>query len=177
MRRAALVALLLLPAAAQAAEVDLAEACAGPQRPPKRAPRFEDFAVPVVRIARPAAPRLDTADKRAFRTQLRRAAHSGPAFAGRYRVGLWGCGAGCSTLAIVDAKTGAVSFDEEVRNITDHAYNPFDRVTFRPDSRLIMISGMPMEDERRNGGAFYEWTGERLRIVKRYSYEQVCRRN
>lgn len=178
--RAGVAALSLLLAAAgagQAAEVDLDQACAGPQSLPKRAPKFEDYAVPAVKVARPAAPILNTADKRAFRSQLRRAAQQGAPFAGRYRVGLWGCGAGCTTLAIIDAKTGAVTFDDEIRNISDSAYNPFDRVTFRPDSRLLMISGMPMEDERRNGLTFYEWTGERLIFLKRYRYDQVCRGN
>ncbi len=70
--------------------------------------RFEDFAVPAVRIAHPAEPKLPTRDDRMFRTMIRRGAADGPNFAGPYTIAAWGCGASCLSTAIVDARSGHV---------------------------------------------------------------------
>jgi hypothetical protein len=43
-----------------------------------------------------------------FRTELRRHAPHGPDFAGHYTLALWGCGAGCATGAVIDARSGQV---------------------------------------------------------------------
>jgi hypothetical protein len=163
------------PSGAKARPVNLDQLCQGPQLPPKKAPRFEDYPAKVVRIARPAAPQLRTTEARMNRTQLRFGARAGDRFAGHYRLARLGCGAGCTDLAVIDSRTGQVWFDDELRSVVDHAYNPFDRVTVRPDSRLMMVSGAPNEDDRRNGVAFYEWTGARFQLLKRYRYDQVCR--
>ena len=87
----------------------------------------------------------------------------------------WGCGADCTQFAIVDGRNGEVLFDDEVRKVADAPWNPFDRLTVRPDSRLVMLSGAPNQDDRRNGVAFYAWTGDRLILLKRFHYDEVCR--
>jgi hypothetical protein len=75
-----------------------------------RPPRFQDYPVADIFRGRPRAPMLSTRKARDFRTQLRRQAPSGPNFAGRFTVAMWGCGAGCADLAIIDARTGEVRF-------------------------------------------------------------------
>jgi hypothetical protein len=45
-----------------------------------------------------------------FRTVLRRQAASGPNFAGHFTLARWGCGAGCVTVAVIDAVSGVVAF-------------------------------------------------------------------
>ena len=52
-------------------------------------PSFEDFRVTQVFRGRPVPPVLDTPKARAFRTELRRQAASGPNFAGHFTVALW----------------------------------------------------------------------------------------
>jgi hypothetical protein len=151
--------------------------CAGPQLPPKKAPQFEDYLVAAPRAGKPPPLKLKSPEARRYATQLKRAYQSGPVFAGTYRLAAWNCGAGCTQFAMIDARSGEVRFDEEVRTVADAAWNPFERLNFRPDSRLLMISGAPNEDERRNGVAFYDWDGERLILLKRYRYDQVCRAN
>jgi len=56
----------------------------------------------------PAAPLLDTKNKRRFRTVLRNGAQEPANFNGHYRIIYWGCGANCISWAIVDQKSGAV---------------------------------------------------------------------
>lgn len=178
MRRLALVvAIAACAGGVQARELDPKQLCAGPQLPPKKAPQFEDYAVPVVPANKPAPLKLKSPEARRYGTQLKRAYQSGPTFAGTFKLATWGCGAGCTQFAMIDARSGEVRFDDEVRTVTDAAWNPFERLNFRPDSRLLMISGAPNEDERRLGVAFYDWDGARLILIKRFRYDQVCRAN
>jgi hypothetical protein len=73
-------------------------------------PRFADYPATDTFHGTPKAPVLSTKMARAFRTELRRQAASGPNFAGHFTLARWGCGAGCVTVAVIDAITGAVQF-------------------------------------------------------------------
>jgi hypothetical protein len=46
---------------------------------------------------------------RAFRTRLREGAGGGPNFAGTFTVVIWGCGAPCQMVAVIDARSGRLS--------------------------------------------------------------------
>jgi hypothetical protein len=106
----------------------------------RRAPRFEDY--PVREIYRGGGARLRlTAGDRAFRTRLREAAKRRPNFAGRYVLTAWGCGAGCQTGAVIDARTGRVHWLPHEATLDYDAGLDFEPIRFRLDSRLILIFG------------------------------------
>ena len=47
--------------------------------------------------------------------------------------------------------------------------------TYRRDSRLLIVSGTPNEDEKREGIAYLLWTGRGFKTLKTYARAQVCR--
>ena len=134
-------------------------------------PRFEDYPVQVFK-GRMAALKLNGPKARSFRTRLREGAKEGVNFAGHYTVVQWGCGAGCLQVAFIDAKTGAVFFPRELNGfgVWFWGEKDYDAVQFKPDSRLLVVSGFPASegegDEPKSGLYYYEWTGTRLRLVK-----------
>lgn len=136
----------------------------------KPRPRFEDYPVKIIYHRRPSPPVLNK-EQRMFRTMIRMGAKGRVEFAGHYTVPRWGCGAGCSQLAIADSITGRVydvpfsvselSFKWEDQN-TDP---PPERMEFRANSRLMKFSGCLNE---RNCG-FYDFVmveGEGLRLLR-----------
>ena len=163
---------------------------------PTSAPKFETYAVPVTRAAH--APRLDLRGRRArlYRTQLRDAARlgaaSGPNFAGHYRLATWGCGTGCLNWGLVDLKTGRVTFDSKMFTLenaridfsheaqdNDYArqrrgFYEFGLLFYRPDSSLLVTLGQPNADERRDGIAYYHWTGKTFHKLAFTPAIQLC---
>jgi len=138
---------------------------------PAGAPRFEDYSVPVGKIARPAPVKLRTDFDRGFRTRLRLAGKGPPNFAGHYAVSLWGCGTGCATYAGVDLASGEVVIVGGSVGET-----PMDRVQSRPDSRLLIVTGKDSEDSPDiEAVRYFLWTGKALKLLKAYPYKDVCR--
>ena len=45
---------------------------------------------------------------------------------------------------------------------------------YRPDSRLIIIEGMPNEDENRNGLSYYLIEHGRFRLIRFYAFGDMC---
>ena len=134
-------------------------------------PRFEDYPVQVFK-GRMAALKLSGSEARNFRTRLREGAQQGVNFAGHYTIVQWGCGTACLQVAFIDAKTGAVFFPRELNGfgVWFWGEKDYDAVQFKPDSRLLVVSGFPASegegDEPKSGLYYYEWTGTRLRLVK-----------
>lgn len=132
----------------------------------QRVPRFEDYPVRRVYAGRRAPVLLD-ADSRMFRTRLREAARGRPNFAGHYTVALWGCGAGCVTGALVDAKTGRVYWLPRQAWLDYDAGLDFEPVRFRSDSRLLIMFGTRDEsDDAEFGTHYYEFDGSRFRHLR-----------
>ena len=67
---------------------------------------------------------------RMFRTQLRRAARNRPNFAGRIIIASWGCGTSCQVIALINARTGKVSFGPTASVGFEH----------RLSSRLLIVN-------------------------------------
>jgi len=112
---------------------------------------------------------------RTYRTRIREQLHEeGINFAGHYTIAVMGCGAGCSIMAIVDARNGKAYFPRELDGwsvepgVYEFAANE-DVRTFRTDSRLLKIIGAPRlsADERWGPGGvyFYEWRNNQLRQI------------
>jgi hypothetical protein len=106
-------------------------------------PRFKDYPVTNIYRGTPAAPVLSSRMARLFRTQLRNSVQYGPNFAGHYTVARWGCGAGCVTVAVMDAISGEVWFAPfaiedaqlEAGGYCNHTSD------FELDSELFMATG------------------------------------
>ena len=154
---------------------------------PPNAPRFESFQVVVKPIEAPAP--VDLASNRSareFRTVLKDGAAKGPNFAGHFTIVGWGCGTSCLQWAIVDATTGRVFFSKEAPvvsavhvDVEKHASQPglnadLIALRFRRDSSLVAVLGAPNEDEKREGIAYYRWTGKRLERLSFAPYAAIC---
>lgn len=141
-------------------------------------PRFGDWPVPRERPRTPVPPVLSGAEARRFRSVLREGAAAGPNFAGHFTVVAWGCGASCTSAAIVDARTGRVAFPRLLRAISavhvDGSDDGLNSLKFRLDSRLLVVLGAPDEDEDRDGATMLEWTGTALRTVQFIPRHEVC---
>ncbi len=147
------------------------------------APRFSDYPVAAHRPTRLAPPRLASAEARLFRTALRDAARQGPNFAGSYTVAVWGCGASCTSAAIVDARSGRVFFPDVMNDIAgthvsgrapDGAEPAYDSLRFRADSRLLAVLGAPGENAARDGVSFYVWTGATMTPLRFVARDALC---
>ena len=141
-------------------------------------PAFHDYPAVPARM-RPAKVQLTSPDARRMRTVLREGAAKGPNFAGHFSVVVWGCGSSCSDLAIVDARSGRVFFDESVDDISgvhvgDEPGASDWAARFRLDSRLLAIVGAPNENDARDGVTFYEWTGARLKLLRFVPRKEAC---
>ena len=141
--------------------------------PPVDAPQFSDY--PVSQHDRPHASgrirlRLDSAQTRRHTTVLHEAFTLPANFAGHLRVALWGCGTDCRNFAILDKNTGAAYTLPDVGSITGIMGNEDERVDFRLDSRMLVISGCfnddCFSDNAKAHKYYYLWTGKSLRLIR-----------
>ena len=110
---------------------------------------------------------------RTMRTRLSEALAGGVNFAGHYIVAGWGCGTGCISAAIIDARNGDVYWPLPLYALgvwydgQNYADEP---VSYRKNSHLLIITGSPgvkdNEKEKPNGKYYYEWRGNDLRLIK-----------
>jgi hypothetical protein len=146
------------------------------------APRFEDFPAPRQRITRDGGPILSTREARMYRSVIGAASAQGPNFAGAYTVAVWGCGGSCTDFAVVDNRTGRVTFTAGLRPIAgdhggdapDYGAGLYYNLRFRPDSRLLILVGAPREDESRDGVTFLEWRDGQFHELRFIPRAQVC---
>ena len=141
-----------------------------------RAPEFKQYPADVY-AGKPASLNLRSHGMaRMYRTSIREQLHEqGINFAGHYTIAVMGCGTGCSITAIVDARNGNAYFPRELNgwNVDPGVYDLADDEdvrTFRTDSRLLKIMGVPRlgAAERWGPGGiyYYEWKNNRLRQVR-----------
>jgi hypothetical protein len=140
---------------------------------PADAPKFSDYPA-AAWSGKPAAVKATTPQSKQYRTVLREAQKQGPDFAGRFRVAQWGCGAGCTDWAVIDAKTGQVVTPENFRLVETESVND-DPLIYHRDSRLLMVLGAPEEDMKREGAAYLLWTGTAFKVLKTYPTAKVCK--
>ncbi|HJT88516.1 MAG TPA: hypothetical protein VJ732_11685 [Bryobacteraceae bacterium] len=143
----------------------------------ERLPRFAEYRATEIFKGKPAAPVLRTHEDRLFRTRIREAAAKGPNFAGHLTIAEWGCGAGCVSIAVIDARTGAVSrapfhvlaasgaaplrYADGTAD-TDLSFEPLE---YMPDSRMLLARGCP--EEKDCASYYYEWAGTVFRLIQK----------
>jgi hypothetical protein len=105
-------------------------------------PRFSDFPADVY-TGRNAPVRLTTEMDRAYRTRLREGATQRVDFAGHYTIAVWGCGTDCLSGAAIDVQTGVpVWLPGTVCCIPPELSDRFEKIASRPNSRLLVVSGL-----------------------------------
>jgi hypothetical protein len=138
-------------------------------------PSFDEYPATGAKFSgKPARPILKAAEDRRYRTMIRESAAGGPNFAGHYTIAEWGCGAGCITVALVDANTGTVSpgpfrvLGWELRKYEGkYASNDdnYEQLAYRLNSRLVVARGCP--EETNCASYFWEWTGSRFKLIRK----------
>jgi hypothetical protein len=157
---------------------------------PRQPPRFEDYPVAKIFSGTPAAPVLDTAEARMFRTRIRDGVakfgkpplpleeEAGEPFAGHYIVVQWQFGGPGMMGVMSEAVSGKLHhlplFDglqsiDLVRGDPpcNYWWGP-GSIEFRKDSRLMIVEGSP---ERGTGKINYRhyflWENEKWRLLDR----------
>ena len=132
----------------------------------QKLPTFEQFAEAETFTAKPAPPLLKTPAQRSFHTAIREGAAKGPNFAGHYTIVTWGCGSGCVSAVVVDAKSGTVhSLPFSNLGMDASIEGDSEPLLFKFNSRLLIASGCP--GERDCATYYYEWAGERLKLIEK----------
>lgn len=123
----------------------------------------------------------DAEDNAAWLEAIRQTFKSGKGvFAGHYMfVERGGCGAGCHRAAIIDLQDGKVYEPDEIAMVlatlntlpgtmcSKLAIDCLDTFTFKPDSKLLIVSGQLGEDAKRRGFYFYKWDENHLILVSK----------
>jgi hypothetical protein len=140
---------------------------------PERPPRFEDFPAAAKFTGQPAPVNIGShKEARMFRTRLREGTAKGPSFAGRYTVVMWGCGAACQMVAVVDAGDGHVSFAP---------FTTTEGASYRLDSRLFIANppeklklipkkyllGQDISIE------YYVWENKKFRLICKFPISEL----
>ena len=143
-------------------------------------PSFDEYKVSEVYTDKPAEPRLSTAFARNFGTAIREGAARGPNFAGTFSIVQWGCGSGCTQMAVVNESNGAVyrgpfvTLDFSSMHVFPDGTKNFDTDRFEPlrfhvNSRLLVVRGCPEENQNNRATFYYEWGGSKFRLIQRFT--------
>jgi hypothetical protein len=144
---------------------------------PADAPRFEDYTAEAYSGPNGEPDLRSDPRSRMYRTRLAGWAKSKPNFAGSYILATWGCGTDCSSIAIIDAKTGKIFHPKGVTsNVAVNVHHELlaggglwhgaGALKYRTDSRLLVLIGSPEERSERRGISYYVWEQEQLRLVR-----------
>lgn len=147
---------------------------------PRDAPRFEAYAATPYTGANAVPDVHSDPRSRQYQTQLRSWAREKPNFAGHYILATWGCGTGCTELAVIDAATGKVFYPPEARVNHIEDVDPdalvdikegdrradFGAMRYRADSRLLIVFGTLNGRAENEGISWFVWEDDRLRRVR-----------
>lgn len=123
------------------------------------APRFEDF--PATAYAgKPASVDLQGAKSRLYASRLRWASHQPVNFSGRYILATWGCGASCVMGAVIDAKTGSVTWLPFT--VCCWKLEITEPLQYRRDSHLLIVHGSLDEKGTASEIHYFDFDGRRF---------------
>lgn len=142
----------------------------------QQTPAFNKYTVKVEKKTAKAINFASHKDARKFRTNLRNNLKNGKVdFGGKYIVARWGCGTGCSQMALIDARTGNVYFPTILQGALTGLgkFGDVEKAQYRANSRLFILNGFPgIADpdgdatEQKQGTRYYEWTGKDFKLLK-----------
>ncbi len=108
-------------------------------------PSFDEYQVPYQPVQTPAQVKITDGKSRQFKDELEYYADQPVNFAGHYVLASWGCGASCVIAAAIDARTGDVTWLPFT--VCCWASDVTEPLTFRRDSRLLVVRGMKNETD------------------------------
>jgi hypothetical protein len=117
---------------------------------------------------------------RMYRTQLRGWSTEKPNFAGHYILATWGCGTGCTQIAVIDALSGKVFHPPGARTnyaldvhgdlLVDAGSSPrradFGALRYSADSRLLVLFGTPESRAGNRGISYFVWENGGLKRIR-----------
>jgi len=139
-------------------------------------PQPEEYPAMEIFHGKPVPPRITRPADRLFRTMIRQGGAKGPNFAGHYTIAAWGCGSGCISIAVIDAKDGKL-YSSPFRTLGwgmpllkyEGKFVPYEEgftpLAYRLDSRLLTVRGCPEDSDC--ASYFYEWTGSTFKLIRR----------
>ncbi|WP_051711464.1 hypothetical protein [Andreprevotia chitinilytica] len=144
---------------------------------PIDAPKFAGFPAKKYEGPNAAIDFRKNPDAREYRTRLTAWSKARPNFAGHYILATWGCGTNCTQITIINARTGKVYQPEGMTansavNVEDALLDNSDpwygsgSIKFQPDSRLLMLVGMPEERTEDRGISWFVWEEPRLKRIR-----------
>ncbi|MBC7796675.1 MAG: hypothetical protein H7Z37_07375 [Pyrinomonadaceae bacterium] len=86
-------------------------------------------------------------------------------FAGHHILAIWGCGTGCLSFAIINAKTGAVHFSPLISFVGWQLSQDEDTLQFQKNSRLLIVTGAKNDEEI--GKFYYVWKNNQLQFLRK----------
>ena len=138
-------------------------------------PTFERFTVTSVFLGRAVGPSLRSEKDPTRREKIKEGAKAGPNFAGWYTIAEWECGATCRSMALIDTRNGTVHggpFEslgllpgflyEGKYRLEHHTATP---LTYKFNSRLLIVRGCPENQEDACASYFYEWGWNKFKLL------------
>ena len=134
-------------------------------------PSFESYPAEMLQIS--ATPKLVLTTKLAkkYKTVITDQSVKEVNFAGHYRVATLGCGTDCRGFAIINKQTGMVYTMPGVELVAGIMGNDEERISFRPDSKLFIITGL-INDEK-EGKFYYLWSDSKLQFLAKYPLDKT----
>ena len=129
--------------------------------------KFESYPADIIDVSSTPKLKLHSKHARQYKTMIAEAASEPANFAGHYRVATWGCGTDCHGFAILNKLTGDVYTLPSVNYVVGVMGNDDERIAYKPNSRLLVLTGTLNDDELSEGQYFYVWKGEMLIFLKK----------
>jgi len=113
----------------------------GAQTSNSNSDNFSKYPVEIYSGARIVTP---IGDFKNMRTQLLNLSKNAITFAGQYVIGGWGCGAGCSSTALLNVQTGKAQYLDQMNTNADCSNGLKAGIDTRANSRLMVMTGAIM---------------------------------
>ncbi len=136
---------------------------------PSDAPHFSDY--PAEIYNGPNAKPLIAGNKESqlYRTRIRAWSTKKPNFAGHYILATWGCGTDYLQITIINTVTGRIIYPKELNtNISINVESELlpQILQFHPNSKLLVVIGMPNEKPELRGISYFMMQDDNLAKVR-----------
>lgn len=126
-------------------------------------PEFSEYPVAERTVKTTKKPKIISTQDHEFQAKIMIASDQMPNFAGHYILSTFGCGASCTMTFVIDKKTGKVIWLPFTVCCWDNMDADFNPVSFRKNSRLIIITGS--RNEQGKGIYYYEFKQNKFILI------------